>query len=262
MGGNNDGASSNRAGNDEEDDEDDLLGEPNENQIRILKKRNKELEAQTRELRQKVPQTSRESVVQTSLDLAQDVGEAAATKKCSEDALKLAKKVNDDWAKSTKAEARCKEFLAKAKKCHKCEALGCKDPWSNCAEKNWVSKSATYASTKSWERTKWWYKKAYEHPQGGGVLVHRAGLHTVSTHGGGAKFYVCASWTAVCTAPKDLAQAQCRSARLILGGGRPKIKQMNKLKKKLPEFICEWISAEAMATHEDSSLRIVLPQFG
>jgi len=97
--GNNDGASSNRAGNDEEDDEDDLLGEPNENQIRILKKRNKELEAQTRELRQKVPQTSRESVVQTSLDLARDVGETAAavgqdaTKatKWSEAALKVAK---------------------------------------------------------------------------------------------------------------------------------------------------------------------------
>merc|ERR1712216_531478 len=209
MGGNNDGASSNRAGNDEEDDEDDLLGEPNENQIRILKKRNKELEAQTRELRQKVPQTSRESVVQTSLDLAQDVGEAAApSAEWSKAALKLAEKVNDDWAKSTKGEARCKELLAKAKDCHKCGAKGClnyRNTQKDCASMDWVHKKTTYGSTKSWGMTKQWYKKAYEQPQGGGLLVHRAGLHTISDSVCGNKMYVCASWTAVCTTPKNLA---------------------------------------------------------
>ena len=60
---------------DEEDDEDDLLGEPNAlNENQILRKQINELKKQNSELRELV----RESVVQTSLDLAQDVGEAAA----------------------------------------------------------------------------------------------------------------------------------------------------------------------------------------
>merc|ERR1712070_139991 len=198
-------------------------------------------------------------------DLGMDVSAA-----WSEAAQKLAKEVNDDWAKSTKwGEARCKVLLAKAKECHKCTATGCSRPGQNCASMDWVSKWSTYETKLSWERTKdmvWkgqkvWYNKAYERPPGGGLLVHRAGLHTVSG-ATGEKLYVCASWTAVCTTPKNLAQAQCRSARLVLGGGRPRQTRMNKLREKLPHFSCDWISAEAMATHIDLALRIILPQFG
>jgi len=325
--GSNDGASSNRAGNDEALYEASFdLGEPNapplsENGIlKIIKRnkeleaRNKELEAQTSELRQKVPRTSRDSVVQTSLDLAQDVGEAAAAQKkkkgkkgvvekvkkalddvhkkaqkkkkapkkkapkkkapkkkaakkkkkkkkksaapsakWSEDALKVAKLVHDDWAESTEGEARCKALLAKAKECHKkggnkkdCELAD----RTQFQTDQWVKKRY---SMYHWNKANWYRAKGYNNfkPNNNGhgsVLVHRAGLRAVSSDNGN-KVYVCASWTAVCTQADTLAKARCRSARIVLGGGKGN-----------DGF--GWVAAEAMANHPFGSIRIVLPQFG
>jgi len=174
-------------------------------------------------------------------------------------ALKLAKQVNEDWAKSTEGEATCKALLEKAKKCHECDATTCKRASKDCEladrtqfKTDWVKRR--FIGT-HWDQLDWYQQaNSYHVPGDPSVLTHRAGLHALSS-GFGDKSYVCASWTAVCTKPKTLAQAQCRSARLILGGARAGGRRFG-------NGGCEWVSAETMGTHADHIARIVLPQFG
>merc|ERR1712070_101257 len=91
-----------------------------------------------------------------------------------------------------------------------------------------------------WARSNW-YGKAYPSPPGieKSILAHRAGLHQVKSGKGGCA-YMCASWTAVCTMPNNLAEAQCRTARVVLGGGKGMVGY-------------GWVSAEEMATHPNAA---------
>ena len=126
------------------------------------------------------------------------------------------------------------------------DILSPNSPWRQA----WVQKTSVNGKDWSKSKGKKWFNKSepYKSPfRIKSVLVHRAGLHGVKD-GNGYYNYVCASWTAVCTAPENVAEARCRSARLVLGSA-------------MTIDGLQWIPAASMVKHSKEVLRILLPQF-